>query len=214
MKRVLLVCALGLVAGAVALPAMASGNGWSVAVDAGQSMYSKSDFNIAASPGWATKYSTHPTAYRLLVAYKFNDYLGIEGGYVDLGQAKADMTCTTGCTIPDRGTYLDTRADAKGWQLDGVVDYPFADHWMVFGRLGVIDAKVNYTVQSNAFAMGTTMHASDTSVKPTFGVGVGWSVTDNLGVRFSWDRYQSLGSTSSTGKYGVNLVSVGAQYTF
>lgn len=214
MKRVLLVCSLGIVSAAAAMPAAAADNGWSVAVDVGQSMYSKSDFNIAASPGWTTNYSTHPTAYRLLVAYKFNRYWGIEGGYVDLGKAKADTTCVTGCTIPDRGTYLDTRADAKGWQLAGTVDYPFADRWKVFARLGVIDAKVNYTVQSNAFALGTAMHASDTSVKPTFGVGVGWSVTDNLGLRLSWDRYQSLGSTSSTGKYGVNLVSVGAQYSF
>ena len=216
MKRVILVGFLGIVSIAVAVPAAAADQGWSVEVDAGQSMYKKSDLHLQTGPNWYSSYDTQPSAYRLMVAYKFNRYWGIEGGYVDLGHANGDLTYS-GTPVPiDTASRKMTRVDAKGWQFSGFADYPFADHWMVYGRVGVIDAKVNYSFRSNAPipALSPDINASNTSAKATYGVGIGWSVTTQFGLKLGWDRYQSLGSSGSTGTYDIDLVSLGAQLSF
>jgi len=58
-------------------------------------------------------------AFGLKVGYMFTDLLGVEGGYVDLGNYDARGN--------DTGN--DLSLDEEGFYLVGVLNYSFAENW-------------------------------------------------------------------------------------
>jgi hypothetical protein len=75
------------------------------------------------------------TAFGAKVGYMFTDRFGIEGGYMDLGNYETE------------GNVLDLHIDAEGWYGAGVVNFPVADRWDLYGKLGlfVFDSDTDFT---------------------------------------------------------------------
>lgn len=191
-------------------PVLAADSGWYGAVDLGQATYKESDFYVPS--GWTSNFDNQKNGCRLLVTYTFDPYWGVEGGYVKFGEAMM-TSMNTGQIVPDQGTYLNEQVSANGWQIDGIVSYPFANQWAVFGRLGLIDETVNSSYQTDGFVAAAPPR-EDKSWKATYGIGFSRFIGGNLDIRLGWDNYLKLGSTSSTGEYNVRLISLGVQYSF
>lgn len=197
-------------------PVMAADSGWYGEVDIGQSTYNKSALNEQIPvfpPGWTGKVDNSAAAYKLLAIYGFNRYMAIEGGYVKLGQATVE-SIYSGSIVPiDTGTYKKDEIDTAGWQIAGIASYPFTDRWSVFGQFGLIDAKLDYSFQSNGLIIPVG-HQSDTSWNTTYGIGVGRSFGDNWHLGLTWEEYPDLGKKYVTGEYNIGLISLGLQYRF
>ncbi|MGA9852204.1 MAG: outer membrane beta-barrel protein [Gammaproteobacteria bacterium] len=222
-----------LAAGLIFLPAiaLADNSGWYIAADIGQSHFP----NLAApaaqffNPYTAT-YTNNDTGYRLTAGYQFNSYWGLEASYVALGESGATDNIVVNQTVLGLGSlscgYLcstdynvNAKLKAHGWTVAVTGTYPFTDKWAVFGRAGVIDARVELDVNEipdGGGVPGTPSETNSSSMnwKGTYGLGASWAFVENWALRLDWDRYANLGDNSKTGTYNVNLASLGIVYRF
>lgn len=205
--RILFIAA---VTGALGLPlaAQADNPAWYVAGDAGQAHYSGITGNIA-SLGGVSHVSDSDTGYRITGGYQFNTYWGAEAGYVDFGQAEADVTVPA----PAAGTFSAKRK-VHGFVFDGTGTYPFNNSWSIFARFGGIVGHVEVEGTGTGSLSTTTGTQSSTDWKMTYGVGVNWKLNESWTLRASWDQYSSLGNQNKTGENDVNFTSIGVMFRF
>ncbi|NMH64754.1 OmpA family protein [Shewanella salipaludis] len=116
-----------------------------------------------------------PYAWDIFAGYLFNDYLGVELGYRDLG--RAEWT-----------DYSDKFNDVgvKGPTLGLVGFWPLANRWSLSAEAGAI----NYLIYNDK-AHGSEYY-SDTDLAPYYGAGVGYNFTDNLKLQAKYRRYEGL----------------------
>jgi OmpA-OmpF porin, OOP family len=130
----------------------------------------------------------------IILGYKFNPYLGIEGQYTGIGKVTDNV-----------------KGSAKGdaASLSAIGFYPITEDFNVYGKLGVAHTKT--TVSSNLAPMND---ATRTSV--TYGIGGEYNFNKNVGMRMGWDHYNAAVDTSASNKNNVNanVVSVGVVYNF
>ena len=224
----------------MALPAIANADssGWYIAADVGRSHFGDvgaQSFQIVTLigqdyvPGSSLPITSDDsdTAYRLTGGYQFDAYWGLEIGYVDFGSATITEdpavlsacppnSIPMGCRGPDGNGIVDAKIKTHGWVLAGTAAYPFNDQWSVFGRLGVISGNVELDVNSTPiFANPPSVSDSSSGhLNTTYGVGVNWSFANHWSAQLGWDRYLSLGNSSTTGKYTLELTSIGLVYRF
>src|SRR5690242_11958183 len=130
--------------------AAADGGYWYAAADGGRSHYDEGDltqnsgshctFGVPIGCITLTYHGvqSNDRGYRISGGYQFNDYWGLEGGYVDLGEAHASVTITENLSpIPNNIRY---DVKARGWSISGTGSYPISSSWSLTGRLGMIRA--------------------------------------------------------------------------
>lgn len=230
-----------LVMGALILPAdtMADNSGWYMAIDAGQSHFNDvanqaPQWFVGFDPGVSplstqTNYTDNDIGYRLAAGYQFDDYWGVEAGYVNLGQATYNyndvysgsglFVCGMSCmnNYNAHGTLKD-----QGWSLVITGAYPLNQHWMAFARAGAFNGRMeleDLAIPIVTSGYGNTSIPDNTSrtgtnTNPAYGIGVKYLFLDNLAVRLAWDRYLNLHVDSRTGIYDIDLLSLGIVYEF
>jgi OOP family OmpA-OmpF porin len=142
------------------------------------------------------------TGFRVFGGYMGNKHFGVELGYADLGKSTFSGTVLG---VPVTG---DSKATA--WDLVAVGVLPIGDKFSVFGKLGMYMGDGEFTVTG----IGSS---SDTTTDLTYGVGVGFDFTKNLGIRAEWQRYQKVSFASSGGgnaEGDVDLMSIGILWRF
>jgi len=162
--------------------------------------------------------------YKLQLGYEFTPNFAIEGGYVDLGKTTYSATYGAQITTTNpvfswwpKGPQTTTtstlagsasrEAKITGWNVSGVGIYPINDQFSVFGKLGMINAKVKSSDAGAAFASGDD--TTETKWKTTYGVGGTYNFSKSLGVRAEFERFSKLGDSQTTGAVDVNLLSLG-----
>lgn len=196
-----------------AAPAHAE-SAWYGGVALGQSFVSGgSDLNaiLAAQGIKAQSTSTcQCSAYKLYAGYVIDQTFSVEGGYAKLGSTKASGTFTT--PLPG-GNFTDD-IPAKGWTLDALAAAPLIERFSIYGRLGVVRAKVSADVVAKTpFYTVTSAKQSDTT-RPHYGVGIHYDVAPNLGIRAEWETFSKVGNPVTTGQGDVVLYSLGMNYRF
>jgi uncharacterized repeat protein (TIGR01451 family) len=180
------------------LQAEAAGD-WYVGGAVGQSSidYSASDLSSdLARLGWTIESPSvdeSGTAWKIYAGFMFNDWLGLEAGYADLGE----VTTRFGASIAP--TEIDTLlADTlsvhpyqgDGWIAAALVRWPFAeDRFAITARAGLFawESKTNVRVVSG----GTGQVASDDSgTDSMFGVGIEWQINETWYLSAGWERYK------------------------
>ena len=171
---------------------------------------SKNNVDSALTTGGVTGLSSsmddHDTAYKLQLGYKFTPNWAVEGGYVDLGKFDYRANFTGGSA--------NGQAKANGWNIAGVGTYPINEQFSVFGKLGMIDARVKENVSASGAGGTVGGNESATKWKANFGVGATYNVARNWGLRAELERFDKLGDNSNTGESNVNLLSLGVAYSF
>jgi OmpA-OmpF porin, OOP family len=138
------------------------------------------------------------TTWRILGGYQFNRNLAVEVGYSDLGEVSVNAGVLGAATI-----------EATAIEVVAVGILPLANQFSVYGKLGMYRGEAD---QSGTGAFVASASESNTDL--TFGVGVKYDFTRNLGVRAEWQRYSDLGGEGVGGESDIDVISIGAIWRF
>ncbi len=193
----------GILLTALAAPAFASDFYGVGSIGASHFDVNKGDIdNVLTSAGFSgfsSSLKQNGFGYKAQLGYQVNKYFAVEGGYVDLGEAKY--------SVSGPGLGGDLKLKASGANIAALGIYPIDDSFSVFGKLGVIDAKTKLE--------GNGVSDSTTKAKLNFGVGASYALAKDLALRAEIEQFNKLGDDNTTGKkVNVNLYSVGVAYRF
>lgn len=138
------------------------------------------------------------TAFKVFGGYSFNQNWAAELGYADLGKA----------TLTGPGGTDELKATA--FDLTGVFSWPFSNSgFSVFGRAGLYTGKVELSGPD---------HGSKTTTDLTYGLGAGYDINKNLGLRAEWQRYSKMKAhndvNGAESDGDVDAMTIGILYRF
>ena len=191
--------------------AVADDSGWYGGANIGRSSATIDDARIIrglAGSGLSTTSIAdrdRDTAYKIYGGYQFDKYIGLEGGYFDLG--KFGFTANT---LP-LGT-LNGSTRMRGFNLDAVGTLPLSEKFSALGRIGInnTQARDSFTGTGAVNVANPNPSKRDTNYK--FGVGVQYAFNDALAMRAEIERYRVNDAIGNRGH--VDVVSVGLVYSF
>lgn len=130
----------------------------------------------------------------IVLGYKFNKYIGVEGEYTGIGKVTDQVSGTA-------------KGDAASIAAIGFL--PLNDDFNLYGKLGVATTKT--TVSSSLAPMNDA-----TRTAATYGLGGEYNLDKDIGIRLGWDHYNAAISNTSSNKSNLNanVVSIGAVYNF
>jgi OOP family OmpA-OmpF porin len=162
--------------------------------------------------------------WKLYGGYQFNDYLGIEALYAELGsfERSAQLSGAVGLFAP---AYLEEEAEVDGFGLALVASVPLGSSFSAFGKAGVFswetDTSGRLGIQTGTicaiFICGPiadrqSYSVDDSGSDPMFGLGMefaggGW------GLRLEWERFTGL-AHGFDAEADMDLFTLGIQYQF
>ena len=145
---------------------------------------------------------------KFFIGRQFSRHLAIEGGYANLGTAKANGTIGGLPATFDR--------DASAWDISAVMFVPLGDRLSLFGKLGFSRSETQFkgTVAGGPVDVNAKRNAY------TFGAGAQYSIGRSLAVRAEFQRYTKTGGPSLAPYIGtaaedsVDLASLGVLWKF
>lgn len=173
------------------MPAAAQETGFYVGASIGQSEFKDACSDLPAGFSCDEK----DTAWKIFGGYQFNRHFAAELGYNDLGEVSAS------------GFGLTAATEVTAWELVAVGSFPVVDRFSVYGKLGAYRAETEFS--SNILAS-----EDETNSGLTFGLGVRYDITRNLGVRGEWQRYNDVGDENTTGEGDLSVLSIGIVWKF
>lgn len=157
----------------------------------------------AGAAGLSSSDTGGSNQWRLQGGYRFSTNLAVEAGFIDFGKAKYSATYGGGTA---QGTLK-----ASGVDVAAVLSAPLTDNFSVFGKAGIVAARVKSTLVADALPVNSS--SSSNVVRPLFGLGASYKLTQNLDLRADFDHVSGLGK-NATGKINDNMVSLGIGYNF
>ncbi len=159
--------------------------------------YSKVETNFSS----AVDVDDTGTAYSFGIGYSFNDYIAIEAGWLDVGQASASTSASSSGTLYGKSYTITGAAtveyEADGFYLGPIVSVPL-DKFKAYAKAGVyfweMDASLFATgtliYDGIAYAANVKADASESGEDLYFGLGASYDFTDQVAVRTDWTRYK------------------------
>ena len=135
------------------------------------------------------------STWKLFGGYNFNNNLGLELGYHDLGSFSASAPGFSG------------NGDVTGWEVSGVGRMPLGQSgFSLFGKVGGF--RWDRSIGRTGPAFGGA--GSNTGTDWTWGLGAQYAFNRNLSARLEWQQFRDVG----TGGSDVNAVTANAVYKF
>jgi hypothetical protein len=133
------------------------------------------------------------TAWRLFGGVQFTPNLGVEIGYVDLGETRG---------VDASGTL--TKRETSATDLVAVLSYPM-NRLSVSAKAGGYYGKPKATFET---ATGTT-YGRESKGGVTFGLGAQYDFTPAFGMRADWQRYAQVGGGTTGSEVDIDAFMVG-----
>lgn len=143
--------------------------------------------------------------YKLYGRVQFNRNLALEGGYADLGNFDARREITA----PVFGSLSgNIRASASGFYMGAEGIIPLPNRFSLFGKLGTsYSTRTAYISASGAMSPLLTpaeLGARRSEWNSKYGLGAHYEMSNNLGLRFEYERINSFGDgRSAEGNVGM-----------
>ena len=191
--------------------ALADEAGWYGGANIGRSSATIDDPRITsglASTGLATTSIANrdrDSSYKIYGGYQFNKYIGLEGGYFDLG--KFGFTANT---LP-LGS-LDGNIRLRGFNLDAVGTFPLSEKFSALGRVGINNAQARDTFRGTGAVNVANPNPSKRDTNYKLGVGVQYAFNDELAMRGEIERYRINDAIGNRGN--IDVFSLGLIYRF
>jgi predicted porin len=182
-----------------------------------QDMDQAADYGVVSNGGVilnkSSTFDDSDTAWSLVAGFRFNPYLSVEAGYVDLGSTRYRSSSTTRFfglgTVP---TSINIDIGAKGALLAGSLSAPLGGHFDLHGQLGAFFAKTTLDVGVGIGSVTTPTRLEDDSQDLFAGVGVAYHFFDGLAASVDYSRYKDVGA-DNTGEGDVTSLRIGLTYT-
>jgi OOP family OmpA-OmpF porin len=173
---------------AVSQIAAAAEPGWYLGANIGQSQVDLDESGIVArqlADGFSNiRLSKHDDdiGFKVFGGYQFNSFIGVEGGYFDLGKLGYK-------TFMNPASIFTSDTTLRGLNVDLVGALPINDKFSVFTRVGVTryESKDSYRGYGAVNLMSFSDSDRDTSYK--YGVGLQYDFNSNLAMRLEAERY-------------------------
>ncbi len=158
----------------------------------------RSDWKVDCSG--TTTCDKRDTGFKVYGGYMFLPYVGVEAAYVDFGKAHATFV------DPVLGN-VSGELKGSGFAAYAVGAFPIQD-FVLYGKLGfaTLKSKLNATSSTQGTANESTNNSDF-----AYGLGAGYNIGKNFGVRAEWERYRVKFLDE---KNDVDLISIGAHYRF
>lgn len=140
------------------------------------------------------------TAWKLFGGYMFYPNVGLEAAYVNLG----DVTYSgdfSGAAVTGG------KVEISGFNVAAIGVLPLTESFSVFGKFGFFAWDVE--ASDTTAGIGAFTAQADGS-NASFGVGVSYNFTRNLGVRAEWERFR----VELFDEADADLISVGLVWLF
>lgn len=141
------------------------------------------------------------TATKIFGGYMFNQNLGVELAYADLGKATLGIT---GLSAEWKGT---------SWDILAVGIIPINPQFSFLGKIGVANWNVDANYDLSLLSMGTGSESASGS-DITYALGVQYDFTNQLGLRGEWQHYSNVGDDNTTGQTDVDVIGASLLYRF
>jgi len=148
---------------------------------------------IVTGIGTVSSCDEKDSAWKLFGGYQFNRHFAIEASYFDYGSVSASGQ-TFG--VPFRIT-----GDATAFGLAAVGILPVANHFSLFGKLGLLRTEVDVT----ASGVGGAFTESDSETGLHVGIGLMFNLGRNFSIRAEWERNDEA---------EIDMMSLGVQFRF
>ena len=185
-----------------------------------------SGFYLGADGGWI-RYPDHVTlgpttlvdpagnasgiSWDLTAGFRFNPYVSLELGYVDLGRYDYQGTG------PASGSFGSVSYVAKGETLAAVGTLPLG-RWVLLAKAGVLHANTHFHFDGTIGEKPAVYNILAANTHPMVGLGIGYNLTDHLRLELIGTRYFHVGSgTLPAGRYEgptLNTVMIGLTFRF
>ena len=138
------------------------------------------------------------TAYRAFAGYQVNRYLSLELGYQQLGDVTLSLA-------PGVSQTLETTL----FDLVVLGTLPLTQRLGAYGKLGIFRAN-NEASSGTPGVPGAKLESNGL----TYGLGLQYDVTANLGLRVEWQEYSNIIGGGFTGSSNADVTSVAAIWRF
>lgn len=163
--------------------------------------FGKSDIDSEITDGLITSGSVDgkDTGFKVFGGYMFNRHFGVEGAYVDLGEVSYSGDFFG---APVTGG----KVEVSGVNIAALGSYPITEQFSVFGKIGLFI----WDVEASDTTGGVPFSAKEDGTDISFGLGLGYNFTRNLGVRLEWERFK----VEAVSKADADLISLGVVWRF
>jgi OOP family OmpA-OmpF porin len=145
------------------------------------------------------------SAWKIYGGYQFNRFVAVEFGYADLGRSAA------GANVG--GIVVNPTFEVTAFELSGIGFLPLLDRLALFMRLGVYRAETELGGTGTAFGITVPISGKESNSDLTFGLGIQYGITRNIGLRGEWQQYMKVGG-GDTGETDIDVLSVGLLFRF
>jgi OOP family OmpA-OmpF porin len=195
MKKKLGVAVIG---ASLLLPFMAHAEGGYVGVNAG-----RAEQKLNAYEDGSLK--DNAVGYKLYGGYHLNQYFGIQGGYVDMGKAKASYNFS--------GVNGEVSSKVSSLYIAAVASAPLNDQFSIFGKLGISRNRVKLVDNWVESGMSGRESESETRTTPLIGVGAEYKFTKNLAAVAEYEDFGKVAKGDGA-NLKARMFSVGLHYHF
>lgn len=185
--------ASGILGLALIAPGLASAQGGYAGIGVGQSTM-KDDSTALVG----TSLDDSDTGWKLFGGYMFNPNAAVEFAYIDFGE------------FTGSGGGFTDNWEATGISISALGSWPLASEFSLLGKIGATrwDVDDRFTVGGAAFS------PSETGTDLSFGIGVQYDFTRQVGARLEWERFNDVGDDNTTGQSDLDLLSASVAYMF
>lgn len=152
--------------------------------------------------------SPNTLGYKLSAGYRFNDWLGVELGAVDLGKAKYEYRA------PSLGLDITSRYRTRALTLAGVASMPVTNDIALFGKLGLASTEVRNELTATAAGSSASDSAKKRKTNVYAGAGAEYRLNANMSLVGEYEYFGPVGDAANTGRARAQLVSLGVRYSF
>ncbi|GFE79547.1 hypothetical protein GCM10011487_15470 [Steroidobacter agaridevorans] len=155
------------------------------------------------------------------IGFRFNRWLGMEVGYVHLGEVKYDFNGVVNSTF-DPGAISEDFDYTMGYRFTSagptgaVVGFvPLGRRFELSGKAGIFFADTRETIRlyDVEFAENFAHGRSDASQTELFaGIGATWSATERLAIRVEYQKFFDVGDDSKTYEQDIDVINVGVLF--
>ncbi len=126
-------------------------------------------------------------AWKLFAGYQYSQYVGIEAGYIDLGEVRTHLKGSAA----DITNYLNSAnlvhpRSGSGYEFALLGTYPLSEKSYLFARAGLLFSNSKYQASTDVALAKRTTDGNDGFL----GLGYGYDINPNWGLRLNVENYR------------------------